>query len=71
MSSYIYKKPDGREIHCYGNIKDDSNFEIVHANEYYDAISGEIDSSKLNTWKKICDYLHKNHRKDIEQIVTC
>ena len=69
--TYIYKRPDGGTTHCYGKIKDDSSFEIICTNEEYDGIAGDIDAEEFNTWKKVCDYVYKNYRKDVEEIVTC
>tara|TARA_R110002020_G_scaffold472026_1_gene699625 strand:+ start:715 stop:939 length:225 start_codon:yes stop_codon:yes gene_type:complete len=68
---YIYNRANNGKTFCYGKIQDDSNFHVVCSNEEYDGIAGDIDAAELNTWKKICEYLYKNYRKDIEQIETC
>tara|TARA_R110002020_G_scaffold60316_1_gene163596 strand:- start:522 stop:743 length:222 start_codon:yes stop_codon:yes gene_type:complete len=70
-TDYIYKRPDGGTTHCYGKIEDDSNFELVCADEDYDGIADDVDAEELNTWKKVCDYLYENYRKDVEEIVSC
>jgi len=68
---YIYNRKDGGTIYCFGKIEEDSNFHIVCDDEMYDGIACDVDAIKLNTWKKVCDYLIKNYRHDIEEICTC
>ena len=68
---YIYNRANNGKTFCYGKIQDDSNFHVVCSNEEYDGIAGDIDAAELNTWKKICEYLYKNYRKDIVEITTC
>lgn len=70
-ADYVYKRPNGGTTYCYGEIEEDSNFEIVCDNEDYDGCAADIDGEKLNTWKKVCDYLYENYRQDVEQIETC
>jgi hypothetical protein len=68
---YIHNKKNGGTIYCYGNIEEDSNFYVVCDNEYFDGVACDVDAIKLNTWKKVCEYLIKNYRHDIEEISTC
>ena len=70
-ADYKYNKKDGGTIFCYGDIEWDSNFSVVCDNEEYDGITADIDVEVHNTWKKVCDYLVVNYRKDVEQIETC
>ena len=70
-ADYIYKRPNGGTTYCYGEIEEDSNFEVVCADENYDGCAGDIEGDVLNTWKKVCDYLYENYRQDVEQIETC
>ncbi len=70
-ADYIYKRPNGGTTYCYGDIQEDSNFEVVCDDENYDGIAGDIDGEKLNTWKKVCGYLYKNYRQDVEQVSSC
>ena len=68
---YVHKRKDGGEIHCYGHVEEDSNFSLACDNEEYDTIVTDIDTTKTNTWFKVCNYLLNNYRSDIEQIETC
>ena len=68
---YIYKRPNGGKTFCYGDIKEDSNFAITCADEDYDGISADIDTSELNSWHKVCDYLYNNYHKQVEEVVAC
>lgn len=69
----IIKKENGNTIHCYGQIEWDSNFSFVHQNEKLDGIVADIDGSKYNTWRKVCNYLKDNYEfyDHLEQIETC
>ena len=68
---FIFIKPDGSKIHCYGKIEIGSNFAITCKDEQFDGISADIDTQIYNTSNKICKYLYTNYNKDIEEIVTC
>ena len=68
---YLYTKKNGNTIYCFGDVEEDSNFYIVCDNEDYDGVACDVDATELNTWKKVCDYLIKNYRHDIEEISTC
>ena len=70
-ADYVYKKKDGNTIDCYGKIHEDSNFAVVCENELYDGIAADIEGDKYNTWKKVCDYLVTNYRKDVVEVETC
>ena len=37
-ANYIYKRKDGGTTHCYGYVKETSNFSLVCENEYNDGI---------------------------------
>jgi|TARA_R110002072_G_scaffold118073_2_gene249269 hypothetical protein len=71
MSDFIYKKQNSDTIDCYGTVEWDSNFSVICDNENYDGIVSDIDAEKYNTWKKVCDYLIENYRKDIVEIESC
>jgi|TARA_R110000868_G_scaffold163865_1_gene396256 hypothetical protein len=72
-ADYIYKRKNGGTTFCYGNIEEDSNFSLVCDNEDFDGIANDIDvlEDKLNTWKRVCQYLEQNYNNKIEQIETC
>jgi len=68
---YVYTKPNGGEIWCYGSIKFDSNFEVCCDDEEFDGVVVDCEGEKYNTWDKVCQYLMENYRTDLEQISTC
>lgn len=66
MADYIYQRADGGTTHCYGDVNDISNFDVVCANEWYDGTVADYDGPA--TWYSVCKYLERVYRKDIEQI---
>ena len=56
---YVFVKPDGGEIWCYGSVEWDSNFQICCDDE-----------ETYNTWDKVCQYVIENYRADIEEITA-
>ena len=71
--AYKYKRKDGGETYCYGEILEDSNFEITCEFEdcLKDGVACDIDTDKYNTWKKICEYLENNYSTVIGEIESC
>ena len=70
-TDYIYNRPNGGTTYCYGKIRIDSNFIIECDDEGFSGVAGDIDGAELNTWKKVCDHLYNNYRRDVEQITLC
>ena len=68
---YTYKRKNGGETWCYGNIESDSNFDIVCEDDTFDGIAADIDASVYNTWHKVCSFLEENYNNSVEQIEAC
>lgn len=73
MSKVIIHDPNGREIWCYGTIREDSNFSVVCDDEANDSIVPGIDINGWNptTWQQVADHLYIIGFVDMEQIETC
>lgn len=75
-ADYVYTRKDGSTIECYGEIEEDSSFELVHENEYLDGVAGDIDCEVYNTWHKVCKYLVEGYElrgpgHKLAQITAC
>ena len=66
----MYKKPGGGDIYCYGSIKWDSNFHVCCDDEDFDGVIVDCEGDKYNTWEKVCVYLLKEYREDIEELTA-
>lgn len=60
----------GRDIECYGELEDDSNFDVICDDEYYDdtwcyGVDGEL------TWENVVAYLQTQFNSDIIEISAC
>ena len=64
---YVHNKPNGDTIYCYGDINENSNFFVECDNEYNSGHVEDVDPTKQNTWKRVCEYLLL-WRSDIEQV---
>lgn len=67
-ADYVYKKPNGETISCYGECIPENNFDIVCDNEWYDGVWCGDDHHEVTTWRRLCEYLTETYRKDIVQI---
>ena len=67
---YVFVKPNGGEIWCYGSIEWDSNFHLCCDDEEFDGVAADIDGEEHNTWDKVCQYVIENYRADIEEITA-
>tara|TARA_B100001063_G_scaffold82354_1_gene76747 strand:+ start:2853 stop:3110 length:258 start_codon:yes stop_codon:yes gene_type:complete len=67
---HVYKKPDGGEIHCYGSVEWDSNFHVCCDDEEFDGVVVDCDGETYDTWDKVCAYLMKEYRQDLEEITA-
>ena len=70
-TDYRYKKEDGDEIWCFGQIEKDSNFYVACQDYQRDGIASDMHGHEFNSWQKVCRYLQANYSRDIEQISTC
>ncbi len=74
MSKVIIHDKNGREIWCYGTIRDDSNFSVVCDDESNDTIVPGLemeDGEPPRTWKQVVDILFQDGFHDLEQLETC
>lgn len=71
--TYTYKRKDGDTTDCYGEILEDSNFDIRcdYEDSHLDGVAGDIDTSKYDTWEKICKYLEDNYSTKVSEIESC
>ena len=70
-SVFEFKKPYGGVIYCYGECEPYQNFDIACDNENYDGIwAGDDGFDGPYTWRNVCEYLLKNYRPDIVQLVA-
>ena len=65
-ADYVYHRKDGGTTFCYGEVREDSNFDIVCENENYDNVWTDNDSCR--TWNQVCKYLENNYNPHIEQL---
>lgn len=68
MATYIYQRKDGGTTECYGDISEDSNFDVVCENENYDRVYTD---NSCKSWKALCSFLEENYYNHIEQIEAC
>jgi hypothetical protein len=74
---------DGNEVHCYGDIEEDSNFECYFDNELIDCIVTDMpyamfgddwDGKPNMTWNRVAQHMQdyaQRHCTTIEQISAC
>lgn len=65
-ANFTYQRKDGGTTLCYGTVQEDSNFDIVCANEFNDGVW--TDNENFTTWRQVCVYLEKNYNARIEQL---
>lgn len=68
-ADYIYTRKDGGTTHCYGTVKEDSNFSLVFNDEYKDCIITDYEGPR--TWHSVCKAIEEGGRTDCEQIEEC
>ena len=63
----------GREMVCYGELKETSNFEVVCDDEQDDSVwcDGIPVPSDLLTWDNVVFHLQQFYRSDIVEITAC
>ena len=75
MTTEIIKTGWGTEVHCYGVLADDSNFEVVCEEEDDDSCwtDGNPDDEELGfkTWTQVVETLNRYYDSDIVEITAC
>ena len=71
QADYIYKRKDGGTTYCYGEVREDSNFEVTCDNEINDGVYCDNDSEKNNTWRRVAKHLEEVYDTQIEELVAC
>lgn len=66
---YIYKRKDGGTTHCFGQVREDSNFSLVCDDEYLDGIVADYEGAA--NWESVCKYLETRYNDKIEEITSC
>jgi hypothetical protein len=61
---------EGRDVECYGELEEDSNFSVVCDDEYDDAVWCDGVDGDL-TWENVVAQLQPQFNSDILQIETC
>jgi hypothetical protein len=69
-ADYVYNRKNGGTTHCYGILKEDSNFFVVCDNEHLDGVWAERDPLKQKSWKDVCEHLEEVYDENIEQLET-
>lgn len=70
----IIHDKNNREIWCYGEVVEDSNFSLVCDNEWDDTIVPGLEDEEGNppkTWQQVVDILFKSGFNELEEISTC
>ena len=68
---FVYTKADGETVECYGEIKWDSNFELICDDEDFDGVAVDINGETHNSWEKVCKHVIENYRADLVEISSC
>ncbi|MCB1712263.1 MAG: hypothetical protein KDH96_07245 [Candidatus Riesia sp.] len=55
-------------VDCYGELEEDSNFQIICEDESYDGVWACRDPELQKTWKDVVDKLKTEYRKDIQEL---
>lgn len=60
-------------VTCYGELRDDSNFEVVCENEEDDGCwaDGKPDGGSFATWEEVVNTLYKHFDSPIVEISAC
>ena len=66
-------KHNGFEVQCYGDLEDDSNFEVVCEDESEDSTWAEgnpITDEPFKTWEEAIEVLHKYYDSNILELTA-
>ncbi len=66
--TYIFNKPNGDTISCYGECIPENNYDLVCDDWDNDGTWCGDGIHEITTWKRLCQYLHDNYSNDIVQI---
>ena len=66
--AYKYARKDGGHTFCYGELCEDSNFDIVCEDEEYDGIWPMRDPDIYPTWHAACRHLEEEYNNKIEEL---
>lgn len=68
-------KYKGQEVFCYGDVRPDSNFQIICVDEAKDGIyaNGNPDDelNGFKNWTEAVHFLIDNYSDDIEELTAC
>lgn len=64
---------EGRDVDCFGQLEDDSNFNVVCDDECDDAVwcDGRPDGGWFTTWEDVVECLQREFNSDIVEISAC
>jgi hypothetical protein len=71
---HVYVVPfEGRDVECYGQLEEDSNFNVVCDDECDDDVwcGGRPDGGSFTTWEDVVESLQREFISDILEISAC
>lgn len=71
---HVYVVPfEGRDVECYGQLEEDSNFSVVCDDECDDDVwcDGRPDGGWFTTWEDVVESLQREFNSDILEISVC
>lgn len=71
---HVYIVPfEGRDVECYGQLEEDSNFSVVCDDECDDDVwcDGRPDGGWFTTWEDVVESLQREFNSDILEISAC
>ena len=71
---HVYIVPfEGRNVECYGQLEEDSNFSVVCDDECDDDVwcDGRPDGGWFTTWEDVVESLQREFNSDILEITAC
>lgn len=67
MADYTYFSKAGNVVECYGEVCEDSNFEVVCEDEWHDWVCLGCGA---DTWAAVCRYI-EDRTPDVIEISAC
>ncbi len=72
QADYIYTRKNGGKTECFGELEEDSRFDLSCEDEINDIIWGRIiPEDELITWREVCIYLENSYCSTIKEIIAC